>query len=100
MERLRNISRYWPVMLCAIFYIYLILHAFTGRQGLMRWIDYQNEGRRLEVKLEQLTAERNALEMRSARMDRAAMDIDWLDQQAREKLFYSHPKEITIWLDE
>lgn len=66
----------------------------------MRWIDYQNEGQRLEVKLEQLITEREALERRSERMDSAAMDIDWLGQQSREKLFYSHPKEITIWLDE
>ena len=100
MERLRNISRYWPVMLCAIFYIYLILHAFTGRQGLLRWVDYERETDQLQAELTQLTLEREALEKRAARMDIAAMDMDWVEQQAREKLFYSHPKDITIWLDE
>jgi len=33
-------------------------------------------------------------------MDATGVDLDWLDVKAREKLFYSHPKEITIWLDE
>ena len=100
MERLRYIFRFWPFALCAIFYLYLILHAFTGRQGLLRWIDYRHDTERLSIKLEQLIAEREELEARAARMDSAALDVDWLDERAREKLFYSHPKEITIWLDE
>ena len=100
MERLRYISRYWPVALCAVFYLYLVVHAFTGRQGLLRWVDYERDGARLELQLQQLTAQREALENRAARMDAAGVDLDWLDMKAREKLFYSHPKEITIWLDE
>ena len=100
MERLRYIYRYWPVALCAVFYLYLVVHAFTGRQGLLRWVDYERDGARLETQLEQLTAQREALESRAARMDAGALDVDWLDQTSREKLFYSHPKEITIWLDE
>jgi cell division protein FtsB len=100
MERLRLISRFWPVALCAVFYLYLMVHAFTGRQGLLRWVDYQKETQRLDVKYEQLSQERAALERRAALMDGHHVDLDWLDHAARENLFYSHPKDITIWLDD
>lgn len=100
MERLRLISRFWPAALCAVFYAYLMLHAFTGRQGLLRWIDYQQESQNLRVKHSQLVKEREALQRRAALMDRDHVDLDRLDQSARETLFYSHPKDITIWLDD
>ena len=100
MERLRYISKYWPAALCAIFYLYLMVHAFTGRQGLLRWVDYERESVRLSQQLEQLTEQREGLETRAARMATSEVDIDWLDHQVRTKMFYSHPKEMTIWLDE
>lgn len=100
MERLRIISRYWPMALCAVFYIYLAVHAFTGRQGLLRWIDYERETQTLQNKLDRLTAQREALEQREGYMAGPTVDVDWLDQIMREKIFYSHPKDITIWLDE
>ena len=100
MERLRIISRFWPVALCAVFYIYLAVHAFTGRQGLLRWIDYERETQSLQLKLDRLMAEREALEQREGYMAGPQLDVDWLDYKLRENLFYSHPKEITIWLDE
>lgn len=100
MERLRLISRFWPVALCAVFYIYLMVHAFTGRQGLLRWVDYQNETQRLQLKYDKLSQERTALERRAALMGIDKVELDRLDQSARENLFYSHPKDITIWLDD
>jgi len=77
-----------------------MIHAFTGRQGLLRWVDYEREGERLSEQLKQLTIEREGLEARAVRMADGEVDSDWLDHQSREKLFYSHPKEVTIWLDE
>ncbi len=100
MERLRVISRYWPIALCIMFYAYLMVHAFTGRQGLLRWMDYEQESQHLAVKHAQLVEQRQALERRAALMGPDKIDIDRLDQTARETLFYSHPKDITIWLDD
>ena len=99
MERLRIIFRFWPMALCAVFYIYLAVHAFTGRQGLLRWIDYERETNSLQIKLDRLVAEREALEQRESYMAGPHLDVDWLDYKLRENLFYSHPKEVTIWLD-
>jgi len=83
-----------------VFYAYLMLHAFTGRQGLLRWVDYQKETQRLSVEYQQLVSQREAIERRVALMDSDRVDLDRLDQSAREILFYSHPKDITIWLDD
>ena len=103
MEKTRKIVlylRYWPFAICAIFYIYLIGHVFTGRQGLLRWMDYRNDISRLETRLAILKSEREAYEVQAQLISSQSIDLDILDIKAREKLVVSYPNEVTIWLDE
>lgn len=100
MERLRYIRTKWPVFALITLYIYLAFHAFSGSQGLIRWVDYEGDIRRNEVKLAAVTKKRIALETQANALKAEGLDIDQLDIKAREILFVSQTKEKTIWLDQ
>lgn len=100
MERLRYIRNKWPTFALITLYIYLAFHAFSGSQGLMRWVDYENQIKRKEVKLEAITAKRVALEEHAKSLKAEGLDLDKLDIKAREMLFVSQTNEKTIWLDQ
>lgn len=99
MERLKKIRNKWPLFALITLYVYLAFHAFSGSQGLMRWVDYENDIERNKVKLEAITARREALEAHADSLKASQLDLDMLDIKSREMLFVSRPKEKTIWLD-
>ena len=100
MERLRNIRNKWPIFALVTLYIYLAFHAFSGSQGLMRWVDYDRDIQRNKTRLEAVTAKRIALEDHAKGLKAEGLDLDKLDIKAREMLFVSQAKEKTIWLDQ
>ena len=89
----------WPVMAIIILYAYLAFHAFSGSQGLMNWMNKEEHAVTLRSELENIQSKRAALETRVDALDVAHLDLDALDALSREKLYYSHPKDMTIWLD-
>jgi len=99
MERIRYIRNKWPIFALITLYIYLAFHAFSGSQGLMRWVDYEVDIRRNEIKLAAVTEKREALEDHANTLKADGLDLDKLDIKAREMLFVSQTKEKTIWLD-
>jgi cell division protein FtsB len=86
-------------MAIMILYAYLAFHAFSGSQGLMNWMNKEDQAVVLKSRLENIKSERLALERRVDALDVAHLDLDALDALSREKLHYSHPKDMTIWLD-
>lgn len=66
----------------------------------MRWVDYEGDIRRNEVKLAAVTKKRIALETQANALKAEGLDLDQLDIKAREILFVSQTKEKTIWLDQ
>lgn len=100
MERLKYIRSKWPLFALITLYIYLAFHAFSGSQGLMRWVDYENDIERNQARLEAVTARREALEAHAESLKASQLDLDTLDIKSREMLFASRPKEKTIWLDQ
>jgi len=100
MERLQIIRRNWPILALLVFYIYLAFHALSGSQGLMRWVDYEQDISRYQAELESAQAERQDLEARVNALKASQLDLDVLDFKAREYVFVAHPDEVTIWLDQ
>lgn len=99
MERLKKIRNKWPLFALITLYVYLAFHAFSGSQGLMRWVDYENDIERNKIKLEAITARREALEAHADSLKASQLDLDMLDIKSREMIFVSRPNEKTIWLD-
>ncbi len=99
MERLLQIRREWPILAICAFYIYLAFHALSGSQGLMRWVDYENDIVRYEAELESIKLRRAELEAQADAYRYDQLDLDSLDIKAREYLFVARAEELTIWLD-
>lgn len=100
MERFNQIRNKWPVAALVSFYVYLAFHALSGSQGVMRWVDYEADISKHQVKLERLQEERARLEHTAQSLRTDHLDLDLLDEKARELVFVSRPNEVTIWLDE
>lgn len=95
-----QIRKAWPIAALCIFYLYLAFHALSGNQGLVRWVDYENEIARNKVQLDTAKLEREVLEARADALKASQLDLDTLDIKARELAFLSHPQELVIWLNQ
>ncbi len=99
MERLHHIRKSWPVAALCIFYIYLAFHALSGNQGLVSWVEYENNIVHYQTQIDAAQERRKTLEARTDALRASQLDLDVLDIKAREQAFLSRPEEITIWLN-
>jgi len=88
-----------PALALVALYAYLAFHAFSGSQGLVRWMDYAERRDSLQVKLSVLEKQHETLDAQVKALKAKGLDLDVLDIQARKKLYVSDTKELTIWLD-
>lgn len=79
--------------------VYLSAHAVTGRQGLIAYMDLQGREAALTEQLADLEREKAALETRATRLRPESLDLDYLDERARELLAAADPDEIVFALN-
>ena len=79
--------------------LYLAGSAVGGQQGLLAYVDLQEQERDLTARLHTLEAEQAGLEARAARMRPETLDLDYLDERARITLAAGNPDEIVVALD-
>ncbi len=75
---------------------YFVMHAIQGEYGLFNRIQLEAEEQRLLEDLSKLEAELAAIENKTRRMSDSYLDLDLLDQQARDILGYARTDEILI----
>lgn len=79
--------------------VYLSAQALTGRQGLFAYMQLQQEERALIAARDALQREKAALEARAARMRPEGLDLDYLEERARDLLAAGRPGELVFALD-
>jgi cell division protein FtsB len=79
--------------------VYLATHAVIGRNGLTAYMDLQKQERALISERAALTAERAQLERRASRLRAESLDLDYLDEKARELLGASDPGELVFTVE-
>lgn len=79
--------------------LYLAGNAVSGQQGLLAYVDLQEQEQELTQRLASLEAERGSLEARAARLRPETLDLDYLDERARITLAAGDPDEIVFALD-
>ncbi|MBR7652797.1 septum formation initiator family protein [Ochrobactrum oryzae] len=89
-------GRFVLPILTAAFLSYFGFHAYHGEFGLYSRIQLEEQKSLLTKQLEQVTADRTALEKRVALLRDGSIEKDMLDEQARRALNLSHPDEVTI----
>ena len=89
-------GRFVLPILTAAFLSYFGFHAYHGEYGLYSRIQLEEQKSLLAKQLEQVTADRNALEKRVTLLRDGSIEKDMLDEQARRALNLSHPDEVTM----
>lgn len=99
LARLISLKQNWAISAILFFYLYLAVHALSGNQGLMRWVDYEDDIKQSKRTLTLLRNNRLELEARASELRAIGLDRDILDARAREKIFVSYPYDYVIFLD-
>ncbi|MFV9875200.1 MAG: septum formation initiator family protein [Rickettsiales endosymbiont of Dermacentor nuttalli] len=73
---------------------YFIYHAINGDRGILAFIKLMHLTNKTNIELENIRAERIALEHKVNLMRSEALDLDLLDEQTRKILGYSDTDEI------
>ena len=89
-------GRFVLPILTVAFLSYFGFHAYHGEFGLYSRIQMEEQKSLLIKQLEQVTADRDALEKRVTLLRDGSIEKDMLDEQARRALNLSHPDEVTI----
>jgi cell division protein FtsB len=86
----------WMPIVTAAFLGYFGYHAFTGSLGIWSMDRLMDDTAQLSVQLADLTAQRQALEAKVARLRPDSLDADLVDQRAREALNVMRPDELIL----
>jgi len=93
------IKRFSTTAFLAIAIAYFGYHALTGEQGVLNWIVVKNEISETQSELALAQAEREALEVTAARLRSDSLDIDYVEERARDILNVAHPREFIVEID-
>jgi cell division protein FtsB len=99
-SRWESLKRAAVPLVCVLAVFYLAFHAVSGERGLLA---YAKESRRLEAlkaELKEVVAKREALSKKVRGMSSQSLDLDLLDEQARQVLGLAPKGEIVIFLKE
>ncbi len=91
--RLRRLAM--PVI-AAAYLGYFGFHAFHGSYGVFAMTQLRSDAETLTAELATLSAERDALDARAARLRDASLDRDMIDERARRSLNYLNPNDVVI----
>ncbi|MGU3493190.1 FtsB family cell division protein [Xanthobacteraceae bacterium A53D] len=75
---------------------YFAYHAYNGDHGLMAKRNYQQDVARLQAELDELKAQRHAMENRVSLLNPRNLDPDMLDEQGRRELDFIHVKDLVL----
>lgn len=76
--------------------VYFVYHAVEGDRGLLAFFRLTHDIVESQAALEQVTAERQALEVRVSRLRNDSLDRDLLEERARAILNYVRPDEVVV----
>ncbi len=100
-QAMKALKRILPFAAWIPVFGYLITHAADAEHGIRGGIALETEIARAEAELQALTARRVELEDRVARLDEDSgrLDLDYLEERARDSLGFVHPDDFVIRLD-
>lgn len=93
---MRSLKQLIPTMLFAAMIAYFGYHALNGEQGVLNWLVVQNQINETEIELASAQAEREALEVRAARLRADSLDLDYVEERATALLNIAHPRDFVV----
>lgn len=96
-----KLKRFAPTLALAGAIAYLGYHAFEGDSGLYSYWITKTRISETQAELVLARNERTALEDKVARLspDQGELDLDYVEERAREVLNFAHPDEIIVRIE-
>jgi cell division protein FtsB len=91
--------QHWLALLGLGLVAYFGYHAVSGSRGLLAWREVSTELAASQQDLDQVRAERVALERKVERLRPESLDRDLIDELARKQLSFVEPLDVLILLD-
>jgi cell division protein FtsB len=91
--KLRHIV--FPVVIVAMM-VYFTYHIFQGQRGVLAWIRLDKKLKEEEVVLNSLTQEKENLEREAYLLRPDSLDLDLLEEKARQVLNFAHSDEVVV----
>ncbi|MFC4347646.1 septum formation initiator family protein [Kordiimonas lipolytica] len=79
---------------------YFAYHAFQGDNSLAALKRLEAQEADLTVLAQDVGAERAALELSTSRLNNRSIDPDMLEEQVRQRLGFTHPDEVVVFLSD
>jgi cell division protein FtsB len=95
-----NLGKVLKIFLLFAVVSYLSYHIFYGNRGLFALIQYDNKYQQILNDLENLRAERIGLEHKVKLLKTSSLDLDVLEELAKEKLSLIKENEIVLYTEE
>jgi cell division protein FtsB len=92
-QKLRHII--FPAVIVAMM-VYFTYHIFQGQRGVLAWIRLDKKLKEQEIILNTLTKEKEYLEKEVYLLRPDSLDIDLLEEKARQVLNFAHPDEVVV----
>lgn len=82
-----------------IMFFYFVYHIFQGDRGVRAWVKLNKELKQNEIILEGLEAEKIIIEKQVYLMRPDSLDVDILEEKAKQVLNFAKPNEVLIKKD-
>ncbi len=92
-----NLAALLVPIIGGLFVFYLGYHGLYGDNGLLRYFQLQQQMERYEYELALLKQERELLIHRTNGLKRSSLDLDLIDERARDVLGYAHPRDYVVF---
>ena len=94
-----RIILYLSFLITFFIFIYLVYFLINGQRGLLKYFFLSKQSQEYDSNLANLKDENNYYLDRTKRLKPNSIDLDYLDEQVRNKLGFIDKNEIVIILD-
>lgn len=96
-----KLKRFLPTAGLFLFVAYLAFHAVDAEEGYRSHLIIQSRISEVESELQDVRAQRARLQDQVARLSvqEGVLDLDYLEERARDVLNYAHPNEIVVKIE-
>lgn len=91
-----SLRRFAPIILLALFLVYIYYHTISGERGFATWLTLSEKIETLKQENREMEAQVSSLQKDVDRLSMENPDIDYLDELARRRLAVAHPDEKII----
>ena len=92
-----KIILYLSFLVTFFIFIYLVYFLINGQRGLLKYLYLTKQAHEYNSTLTNLMAENNYYLDRTKRLKPNSLDLDYLDEQARKKLGFTHSNDFIVY---